>query len=323
MKIAPAIACGNTVVLKLAESAPLAGLYLGKLVKEAGFPPGVINIISGHGREAGSAIASHLDIDKIAFTGSTATAREVLKMAAVNLKNVTLETGGKSPAIIFDDADLDNAAMWTHVGVMANAGQMCTANSRVFVQEGIYDKFLEKYKARVEKVSVLGDPFEQTTFQGPQVSKVQYDRVLGYIQSGRDEGATLFMGGQPAPRDGKGFFVEPTVFTDVKSDMKIYREEIFGPCVVIVPFKTEEEVLEKANDTTYGLAACVFTSSISRGHRVAREFEAGAVFINSSSAGDFRVPFGGTKQSGIGSELGEAGLAGYSYTKSVQVNMTV
>lgn len=325
VKLGPALACGNTVVLKLAETAPLVGLYITKLIKEAGFPPGVVNILNGYGREAGAALASHLDVDKISFTGSTATAKEILRMAAVNLKNVTLETGGKSPAIIFDDANLDNAAVWTHIGINANQGQMCTANSRVFVQEGIYEAFLERYKAQVEKVSVLGDPFEKTTFQGPQVSRTQYERVLGYIQSGRDEGATVYLGGQAAStvNGGKGFYVEPTVFTDVRPHMRIYREEIFGPCVVVVPFRTEEEVLEMANDTIYGLAAAVFTSDIARAHRVAREFDAGMVYINCSNNADFRVPFGGTKQSGIGSEMGEAGLAPYSYIKAVHLNMSV
>ncbi|ORY69566.1 aldehyde dehydrogenase [NAD(P)+]-like protein, partial [Pseudomassariella vexata] len=251
-KIAPALACGNTIVLKLAEAAPLVGLYMCQLIKQAGFPPGVINVLNGSGRDIGTAIASHMDIDKISFTGSTATGKEILRLAASNLKSVTLETGGKSPAVIFDDADLDNAVLWTHIGIMTNAGQICYGNSRIFVQEGIYANFLEKFRGQVEKVSVLGDPWEQTTFQGPQVSRVQYERVLEFIQSGKDEGAKVYMGGQPVSLDGKGFFVEPTVFTDVKPHMNIYREEIFGPCVVIVPFHTEKEVLEMANDTIYG-----------------------------------------------------------------------
>ncbi|KAI2465911.1 aldehyde dehydrogenase, partial [Annulohypoxylon bovei var. microspora] len=323
MKIGPAIACGNTVVLKASETCPLSVLFMAKLIKEAGFPPGVVNIINGLGSEAGAALVSHMGVDKVAFTGSTATGKEILRLASSNMKSVTLETGGKTPAIVFEDANLDNAVLWTHLGVMSSAGQMCFANSRVFVQEGIYDAFLAKYKAQVSKVSVLGDPFEKTTFQGPQVSRVQYEKVLGYIQSARDEGATIYMGGEPAPKNGKGFYVQPTVFTDVKSNMKIYREEIFGPCVAIIPFKTEEEALEMANDTTYGLSSCVFTNSVARAHRVAKEFEAGQVYINSSSAPDCRVPFGGTKQSGIGSENGEAGLLPYFYTKSIYINMNV
>ncbi|KAK7751044.1 mitochondrial aldehyde dehydrogenase [Diatrype stigma] len=330
-KLGPALACGNTVVLKVSEVAPLAGLYLAGLARAAGFPPGVVNVVSGRGGEAGAAIAAHPGVDKVAFTGSTATAREVLRLAAPTLKNVTLETGGKSPAVVFDDADIDNAAVWTHRGVMALAGQMCSATSRVLVQEGVYERFLARYRDQVEKVSVVGDPFEAATFQGPQVSRAQYDRVRAYIRSARDEGATVYMGGGDAESAGvgpqlssgnkKGFFVEPTVFTDVKPGMRVYREEIFGPCVVVVPFRTEEEALAMANDTAYGLSAAVFTSSVARAHRVAREFEAGTVHINAANSNDFRVPFGGTKQSGIGSELGEAGLAAYSYTKSVTVNL--
>ncbi|KAH8646328.1 aldehyde dehydrogenase [NAD(P)+]-like protein [Xylariales sp. PMI_506] len=320
-KIAPAIACGNTVVLKASETAPLVVLYLATLVKEAGFPPGVINIINGLGAEAGAAIAAHPDVDKISFTGSTATAKEIQRLAAGNLKGLTFETGGKSPAIVFDDADLDNAALWSNFGMMALSGQICSANSRILVQRGVYEAFLAKFVEQVGKVCVLGDPFEQTTFNGPLVSRTQYEKVLGYVESARSEGATIHLGGRGAPRDGKGFWVEPTIFTEVKPHMRVFREEIFGPCVVIVPFDTEEEGLKLANDSTYGLMACVFTNSIARGHRVAREFEAGSVFINTSNALDARVPFGGTKQSGIGTELGEAGLSSYFYTKAVHLNM--
>ncbi|KAI5928778.1 aldehyde dehydrogenase domain-containing protein [Camillea tinctor] len=323
VKLGPAIACGNTVVLKASEMCPLTALYWAKFVKEAGFPPGVINIINGYGPEAGAALASHLDVDKISFTGSTRTGKEILKLASLNMKNVTLETGGKSPAIIFEDADLDNAALWTNIGIMTNSGQVCSATSRILVHESIHDKFLEKFKAQGEKISVIGDPFEQTTTHGPQVSKVQYERVLSYLDSGKSEGAKLFMGGKAVPQGGKGFYVEPTVFTDVKSHMKIFREEIFGPCVVVVPFKTEEEALEIANDTNYGLNSAVFTSNIARAHRIAAGIDAGNVYINSVNNMDIRVPFGGTKQSGIGSELGEPCLATYTYNKSVFVNLAI
>ena len=321
-KLGPALACGNTVVIKAAEQTPLSILYFAQLIKEAGFPPGVVNILNGIGKEAGAAIASHLDIDKIAFTGSTITGRQIMKMASVNMKNITLETGGKSPLIVFADADLDQAVKWSHAGIMSNMGQICTATSRVLVEESIYDKFVTLFKEQVKAVSKVGDPFSDETFQGPQVTKTQYERVLSYIESGKSEGATLATGGE-AYKDvnGKGFFIAPTVFTNVKDSMKIYREEVFGPFVVISSFKTEEEAIERANDTTYGLGSAVFTENLSKAHRVARAIEAGMVWINSSNDSDYRIPFGGVKQSGIGRELGEAGLAAYTNAKAVHVNM--
>lgn len=204
---------------------------------------------------------------------------------------------------------------------MSNQGQICTATSRILVQDSIYDSFVSAFKEQVQSVSIVGDPFESTTFQGPQVTKTQYDRVLSFVQAGKDEGATLVTGGAPPTSDGKGFFIKPTVFTDVKPSMKIFREEVFGPFVVIMSFKTEEEALDLANETTYGLGSAVFTQNITRAHRVAKRIEAGMVWINSSNDSDYRVPFGGVKQSGIGRELGEAGLAGYSQTKAVHINM--
>ncbi|RDW92268.1 aldehyde dehydrogenase-5 [Coleophoma crateriformis] len=321
-KIAPMLACGNTTVLKPAEQTPLSALFLAMLFKEAGVPPGVINILNGVGRVTGAAIASHLDIDKVAFTGSTQTGREIMKLASINLKNISLETGGKSPSLVFDDADLANAVKWTHQGIMFNAGQTCTANSRILVQEGVYEKFVEQFKEHVKNVSKIGDPFESTTYQGPQVTQAQFDRVMGYIESGKSEGATLAMGGVPHKNvNGKGFYIAPTIFTDVKDHYKIYREEVFGPFCVISSFVTEEEAITRANDTTYGLGASIFTENMKRGHRVARAIESGTVWINSSIDSDFRVPFGGVKQSGIGRELGEAGLAAYTSIKSVHVNL--
>ncbi|KAH9221003.1 putative aldehyde dehydrogenase [Leptodontidium sp. 2 PMI_412] len=323
-KLGPALACGNTIVMKAAEQTPLSILYFANLIKEAGFPPGVINILNGYGREAGAAIATHLGIDKVAFTGSTGTGKEIMKMAAVNMKNITLETGGKSPLLVFEDADLDQAVKWAHIGIMSNQGQICTATSRILVQDSVYDTFIAAFKEQVQKVSVVGDPFAETTFQGPQVTKTQYERVLGFVKAGKDEGATLISGGEAftsGPSAGKGFFITPTVFTGVKPSMKIFREEVFGPFVVIASFKTEEEALEMANDTTYGLGSAVFTQDLTRAHRVAKNIEAGMVWINSSNDSDYRIPFGGVKQSGIGRELGEAGLAGYSQIKAVHVNM--
>ncbi|MCJ1351519.1 MAG: mitochondrial aldehyde dehydrogenase [Icmadophila ericetorum] len=321
-KLGPALACGNTVVMKASENTPLSILYLANLIKEAGFPPGVVNILNGLGKEAGAAIASHLDVDKIAFTGSTATGRNIMKMASVNMKNITLETGGKSPLLVFEDADLEQAVKWAHIGIMSNMGQICTATSRILVQESIYEKFTALFKDQIKEVSKVGDPFHDSTFQGPQVTKAQYDKVLAYIESGKEEGAKLMIGGT-AHKDvgGKGFFISPTVFTDVEDNMKIYREEIFGPFAVVSSFKTEEEAVSRANDTTYGLGSAVFTRDLERAHRVARDIEAGMVWVNSSNDSDYRIPFGGVKQSGIGRELGEAGLAAYTNVKAVHVNM--
>ncbi|KAK4242563.1 aldehyde dehydrogenase domain-containing protein [Achaetomium macrosporum] len=320
-KLGPALCCGNTVVLKLAEQTPLSMLYVARLIKEAGFPPGVVNIINGHGREAGAALVQHPHVDKVAFTGSTATGKQIMKMASATMKNITLETGGKSPLIVFEDADLDLAAYWSHIGIMSNQGQICTATSRILVHEKVYDAFIDKFKSKVQEISVLGDPFEETTFQGPQVTRAQYERVLSYIKSGQEEGATIVLGGEPAPQNGKGFFIAPTVFTDVKPTMKIFQEEIFGPCVAIVKFSSEEDAIQLANDTKYGLGSALFTRDLTRAHRVAREIEAGMVWINSSNDSDFRIPFGGVKQSGIGRELGEAGLAPYCNIKAIHVNM--
>ncbi|QDS68867.1 hypothetical protein FKW77_007474 [Venturia effusa] len=321
-KLGPALACGNTVVLKAAEQTPLSILFLANLIKEAGFPPGVVNIINGHGRIAGAALVQHPDVMKIAFTGSTATGKEIMKMAAGTMKNITLETGGKSPLLVFDDADLEQAVKWSHIGIMSNMGQICSATSRILVQEGVYNAFIEAFKEQVKTTSKVGNPFDEETFQGPQVTKQQYERVLSYIESGKSEGATLVSGGEPVKDvNGKGFFIAPTIFTDVKDSMKIYREEIFGPFVVISSFKTEEEAVQRANDSTYGLGSSVFTKDITKAHRIARNIEAGMVWINSSNDSDYRVPFGGVKQSGIGRELGEAGLEAYTNKKAVHVNL--
>lgn len=322
-KLGPALACGNTIVLKPAEQTPLSILFLANLIVEAGFPPGVVNIVNGHGSIAGAALASHMDVDKIAFTGSTATAKQIMKMASTNLKNITLETGGKSPLIVFNDADLEQAVEWAHIGIMYNQGQICTATSRILVQDEIYDRFLEAFKAQVKNVSVVGDPFDEKTFHGPQVTQAQYERIMSYVDVGKSEKATLALGGKPftGVGDGKGFFFEPTVFTDVTPKMRIYQEEVFGPFVAIARFKNEEDAVQMANDTTYGLGSALFTTNLTRAHRVASKIQAGMVWINSSNDSDWRIPFGGVKQSGIGRELGEAGLDAYSSIKAVHVNM--
>ncbi|KAI9662639.1 MAG: hypothetical protein M1831_002682 [Alyxoria varia] len=323
-KLGPALACGNTVVLKPAEQTPLSILYFANLIKEAGFPAGVVNILNGAGKVAGAALASHLNVDKIAFTGSVTTGKEIMKMAAINTKNITLELGGKSPLLVFDDADLDQAVKWSHIGIMSNMGQICTATSRILVQRGIYDRFIEAFKSHTKTTSTVGDPFSESTFQGPQVTKAQYDRVLSYIEAGKSEGATLASGGEAFKKvgtEGKGYFITPTIFTDVKDDMSIFREEVFGPFVVISSFEDEEEALTRANNTTYGLGSAIFTKDIVKAHRVARKIEAGMVWVNSSNDSDYRIPFGGVKQSGMGRELGEAGLEAYSNKKAVHVNL--
>ncbi|KAF9894025.1 hypothetical protein FE257_008997 [Aspergillus nanangensis] len=324
-KLGPALACGNTIVLKPAEQTPLSILVLATLIKTAGFPPGVINILNGTGKDAGAALVAHPLVDKVAFTGSTATAKHIMKTAADTLKNITLETGGKSPLLVFPDADLEQAVKWAHFGIMSNQGQICTATSRVFVHRAVMDEFLARFRETVTTTSIVGDQWDENTFQGPQVTRAQYERVLQYVDIGKREGATLFMGGEKAvvadPKNRSGYFVQPTVFTDVTDEMRIAREEVFGPVVVVLPFEEEDEAVRRANDSTYGLGAAVFTRDIQRGHRVAAEIEAGMVWINSSQDCDPRVPFGGVKQSGIGRELGQAGLEAYSQVKAVHVNM--
>ncbi|KAL8652564.1 MAG: hypothetical protein Q9210_002608 [Variospora velana] len=318
-KIGPAIACGNVVVLKSAEQTPLSALYVCNLVKEAGFPPGVINVISGFGKIAGAALSAHMDVDKIAFTGSTVVGRQVMKAAAgSNLKKVTLELGGKSPNIVFKDADIDNAISWVNFGIFFNHGQCCCAGSRIYVQEDIYDKFVEKFKERAEK-NVVGDPFDEKTFQGPQVSQLQYDRIMGYIDAGKKEGAKVETGGE---RHGKeGYFVKPTIFSNVSEDMKIMQEEIFGPVCSIAKFKTEEDAIRVGNATTYGLAAAVHTSNLNTAIRVSNALKAGTVWVNQYNMLHHMLPFGGYKESGIGRELGEAALANYSQTKTVSIRL--
>ncbi|KAF7950561.1 hypothetical protein EAE96_007843 [Botrytis aclada] len=318
-KIGPAVATGNTVVLKTAEQTPLSALVAANLIKEAGFPPGVVNIISGFGKIAGAAIASHMDVDKVAFTGSTVVGRQIMKAAAgSNLKKVTLELGGKSPNIVFNDADIENAISWVNFGIFFNHGQTCCAGSRVYVQDGIYDKFVERFKARAI-ANKVGDPFHHETFQGPQVSQLQYDRIMGYIDEGKKSGATIVTGGE---RHGdKGYFIQPTIFSDVTEDMKIMQEEIFGPVCSIAKFSTEEEIIKIGNGSNYGLASAVHTQNLNTALRVSNALKAGTVWVNCYNMLHHQVPFGGYKESGIGRELGEAALSNYTQTKSVRIRL--
>jgi aldehyde dehydrogenase (NAD+) len=314
-KLAPALATGNTVVMKPAEQTPLSALRIGELIVEAGFPEGVVNMLPGYGPTAGAAIASHMDVDKVAFTGSTEVGHLIMEAAAKsNLKRVTLELGGKSPNIVFADTDLDEAVEGAHFGLFFNHGQCCCAGSRVFVEEKIYDQFVEKSGIRARNRTV-GDPFDPKTEQGPQVDHAQFEKIMSYIGSGREEGAKLVCGGERVGE--QGYFVQPTVFADVQDDMKIAKEEIFGPVMSIIPFKGVDEVVQRANRTEYGLAAAVWTRDIKKAHAIADNVRAGTVWVNCYNVLDPRSPFGGFKQSGIGRELGEYGLQQYTEVKSV------
>lgn len=318
-KIGPAIAAGNCVVIKTAEQTPLSALVASTLVKKAGFPPGVINVISGFGKVAGAAISSHMDVDKVAFTGSTVVGRQIMKAAAgSNLKKVTLELGGKSPNIVFEDADIDNAISWVNFGIFFNHGQCCCAGSRIYVQESIYDKFIERFRERAAK-NAVGDPFAADTFQGPQVSQVQFDRIMSYIDAGKQAGAKIETGGNR--KGDKGFFIEPTIFSGVTEDMKIMQEEIFGPVCAISKFKTKEEAIRLGNSTTYGLAAAVHTKNLNTAIEVSNALRAGTVWVNTYNTLHWQLPFGGYKESGIGRELGEVALDNYLQTKTVSIRL--
>jgi aldehyde dehydrogenase (NAD+) len=318
-KLAPALATGNTVVMKPAEQTPLSALRIGELLLEAGYPEGVVNILPGFGPTAGAALARHMDVDKVAFTGSTEVGRLIMTAAAQsNLKRVTLELGGKSPNIIFADADLEAAVEGAHMGIFVNQGQSCCAGSRVFVEEKIYRQFVEKSVARAAKRRV-GDPLDPSTEQGPQVDQSQFDRIMGYIESGRNEGATLACGGERV--GNRGYFIRPAVFADVHDDMKIAQEEIFGPVMSVMSFKGMDEVIARANKTDYGLAAGVWTGDIKKAHAVANGVRAGTVWVNCYHVLDTRAPFGGFKQSGMGRELGEYALHEYTEVKTVTVKL--
>ncbi|KAF8884703.1 aldehyde dehydrogenase domain-containing protein [Mucidula mucida] len=318
-KLGPALATGNCIILKPSEFTPLTAIRMCSIIQEAGFPKGVINILTGYGHTVGAAMAAHMDIEKVAFTGSTLVGRKVMEAAAKsNLKDVTLELGGKSPNIIFNDCDLDQAVNWAAHGIFWNHGQACCAGSRIFVQSGIYDEFLKRFTERTKNIKV-GDPFAEGIDQGPQVSQQQYDRIMGYIQSGKEQGATVHHGGE---RHGsEGYFISPTIFTNTTPDMKIVQEEIFGPVGVVIKFEDEEDVIRQANDTVYGLAAAVFSQNINRALETAHKLKAGTAWVNCANQLHANVPFGGFKQSGIGRELGEYALHNYTQTKAVHVNL--
>ncbi len=314
-KIAPALACGNTVILKPAEQTPLTAIRLGELIMEAGIPEGVVNIVTGFGPGAGSSIAAHPDIDKVAFTGSGEVGREILKASAGNLKRVSLELGGKSPNIIFPDADMPQAVAGSMLGIFMNQGQVCCAGSRIFVERGCYEQFTDQL-SKFAQGMVLGDPLDPNTRVGPLVSQEQFDRVTNYLKIGKAEGAKVRVGGEAGPQE-KGYFVKPTVFADVNNSMRIAREEIFGPVAAAIPFKDENDAVLQGNDTTYGLAAAVWTKDFSRAHAVARKLKAGTVWINTYGILDPISPFGGYKQSGFGRELGKHSIELYTQIKSV------
>ncbi|CCD72650.1 Aldehyde dehydrogenase domain-containing protein [Caenorhabditis elegans] len=318
-KLAPALAMGNTVVMKVAVKTPLSALHVASLIKEAQFPEGVVNIIPGRGTDAGEAIASHMDVDKVAFTGSTEVGKTIMKAAAEsNVKKVTLELGGKSPNIVFADADLEEAVRQSHHALFFNQGQCCSAGSRTFVEGKIYDEFVAKAKELVEK-TVIGDPFDENTTQGPQIDESQVETIMKYIESGKKEGAQLVTGG--VKHGDQGYFVKPTIFANVNDQMKIAQEEIFGPVMIVIRFDSMEELIEKANNTIYGLAAGVVTNDLNKALQVANTIRAGSVWVNCYDVFDPAAPFGGFKQSGIGRELGEYGLAAYTEVKTVTIKV--
>ena len=313
-KLGPALTAGCTVVLKPAEQTPLSALRLGELIVEAGFPEGVVNIVPGYGETAGAALAAHPEVDKIAFTGSTEVGKLIVHAAAGNLKKVTLELGGKSPNVVFKDADLEKAIPGSASAIFFNHGQCCCAGSRLYVEKPIYDQVVEGVAESAKKIKV-GSGLDPETQMGPLVSVEQLNRVCSYLESGFSEGAKAVVGGRKA--GDKGYFVEPTVLVNTNEDMKVVKEEIFGPVVTAMPFDDPEEILPRANDSEYGLAAAVWTRDVSKAHRMAEGLRSGTVWINCYNIFDAALPFGGYKQSGWGREMGHDVLNNYTQTKAV------
>jgi aldehyde dehydrogenase (NAD+) len=320
-KVAPALACGNTVILKPASQTPLTALALGEVALEVGLPPGVLNVITGPGATVGQAIVEHRGIDKIAFTGDTSTGKSIMRSAADTLKRITLELGGKSPNIVLADADLEAAIRGATIGIFYGKGEVCAAGSRLLVDRAIKSEFIDKLAARTRKMAP-GDPLDPKTRFGAIASKKQLDTVLNYVEAGRREGATLVAGGARADiGTGKGYFMQPTVFADVRPEMTIAREEIFGPVLAAIEFADLDEAIARANDSQYGLAAGVWTRDIKKAHYVARKLQAGTVWINTYNVYDTAAPFGGYKQSGFGREMSAHALEHYTQIKSVWVDL--
>jgi betaine-aldehyde dehydrogenase len=323
-KLAPALAAGNTIVLKPAEQTPVGAMELASLIQEAGFPDGVVNIVPGYGETAGAALASHPDIDKVAFTGSTEVGKIIAKAAADNLTKVSLELGGKAPNIVFADADMEQAVNGAMMGIFFNQGQVCCAGSRLFVDARVKDEFLERFKERAGRVRV-GDPMDTNTQMGPQVSEEQLNRIKGYVDIAKGEGAQVLSGGCAPELEGdfqKGFFFQPTIFGDVKNSMRVAQEEIFGPVVSVITFEGEEDLIKQANEVVYGLSAGIWTKDITRAHRFAKAIKAGVVWINTYNMFNAASPFGGYKQSGYGREMGKHALEMYTNVKSVWVDLS-
>jgi aldehyde dehydrogenase (NAD+) len=318
-KWGPALAAGCTIVMKPAEQTPLTCLRMARLAQKAGIPDGVINVVPGYGPTAGAALVAHPGVDKIAFTGEGATARIIQKAAAESMKRLTFELGGKSPNVIFADADLDAAIDGAHFALYFNQGQCCCAGSRLFIEQKVYDEVVDRI-AEKNKTTKIGDPFDPETQQGPQVDQAQFDKILKYVEYGKQDGAKCVTGGK---RHGsKGYFVEPTLFANVTDDMRIAREEIFGPVMSALRFKNVDEIIKRSNDTNFGLAAAVWTRDVAKAHRYAKEVRAGTVWVNCYDVFDAAAPFGGFKQSGLGRELGEAGLENYTESKTVTVSLS-